>query len=645
MVIWIKTHNFIIRYPASFILTFMVKSFKQPVLRFIITFSSLLITVAMYAQVPLRYTGKVAMPVNTVNPESALQLPGNVFFTQTQTKRDSACTYSLSHGDSSLVAKTIYFYDQNGRNIQSFSTKYEYLGQITLEKHEYTYDDYGNIIRHSTFSSSQENPDVWLETAREEYAFDSAGNQIMKASYMLWGYPSPRFEGIDKRCYVYNDKKQVVESEYYRWDTLAQTWKKDSQIEYAWYDNVKLKSQTYYAPDSTGNVWNPKTKIEFGYNSLDLEILWSSSSYRSDGTWFVNSKYITDYDTVNYTAITYGQTYNYDSARWDTTSRKETTYCSHNWKCFTAITQIRSNPSDTWLNDLKETQNWMLLDNGYWHSRFLYGWIQTDSCWDSSPFGYTQSYDTLGNRTSFATYSFSIYPDFKDTALYRADGKPVFKINYDHWDPDQSLWQSGNKKTYEYDTGPLLVLLTEWSFNPPDTWTPQKRTWYNNGDFVLPDTSTYNLQGTLYASLEDAKAYQWFDCQNGEEISGADKYWFAPAISGEYAVRITYQNYIVTSGCRSIVASSVQDTKDKLFLCYPNPTDGKIYLDFYQPDIGNLVFRITDLSGRIVQAQSCNNPSAYHKTIDLSGLREGMYFLQIVSDGQITGQEKIIIEK
>ncbi len=134
----------------------------------------------------------------------------------------------------------------------------------------------------------------------------------------------------------------------------------------------------------------------------------------------------------------------------------------------------------------------------------------------------------------------------------------------------------------------------------------------------LPATPVITQNGdTLFATAESG-SLQWF--RNGIPINGQHGNFLIPDADGEYAVAITNQE-----GC-STTSTGIQVTIVGLnaaqhhnFLLYPNPTQGLIFLSENVTQI--LVF---DLQGAKVRTATGN-------MIDLNGLPDGMYYLQLIN--------------
>lgn len=93
-------------------------------------------------------------------------------------------------------------------------------------------------------------------------------------------------------------------------------------------------------------------------------------------------------------------------------------------------------------------------------------------------------------------------------------------------------------------------------------------------------------------------------------------------------------------------AFSLEDNKElKLdeFNFYPNPSDGTFQLKFQGKDRATMV-KVTDINGKQMYAEDLQNFSGtYDNEINLSGLKKGVYLLQVVQGGKAVNK-KIVIE-
>ncbi len=137
---------------------------------------------------------------------------------------------------------------------------------------------------------------------------------------------------------------------------------------------------------------------------------------------------------------------------------------------------------------------------------------------------------------------------------------------------------------------------------------------------------------------ENSKIF-WFENTDGKGAFGPQQaiitnaYWaisvFAADIDGDGDRdvlsatfgddKIAWYENMTTIGIETIPQNAIS--------IYPNPTTGKITLDFAQADIREL--KITNLTGKILFEKTDVQPN---ETIDLSGLPGGIYILNVRTD-------------
>jgi hypothetical protein len=101
-----------------------------------------------------------------------------------------------------------------------------------------------------------------------------------------------------------------------------------------------------------------------------------------------------------------------------------------------------------------------------------------------------------------------------------------------------------------------------------------------------------------------------------------------------------------SSGSNIVDESSLGISEEKgteLFAVYPNPAKDKIFITFSKP-FSMISYSITDISGRILRSKIENMNSETKSEIDLSGIKNGVYFLQVKTDN-FTATKKIVINQ
>jgi hypothetical protein len=144
-------------------------------------------------------------------------------------------------------------------------------------------------------------------------------------------------------------------------------------------------------------------------------------------------------------------------------------------------------------------------------------------------------------------------------------------------------------------------------------------------------------RGDSIFATEGYLAYSWYF--NEKLIARGPNNFLVPEKPGLYTVNITDPN-----GCAGVYASidfvptSIRNTKNNIFQIYPNPTDGKIYIQFSNLQKG--LIRIYQVNGQeIISPTEVKNSN--HYSIDISNYPEGMYIITF-EDSKNIWSEKII---
>jgi hypothetical protein len=84
---------------------------------------------------------------------------------------------------------------------------------------------------------------------------------------------------------------------------------------------------------------------------------------------------------------------------------------------------------------------------------------------------------------------------------------------------------------------------------------------------------------------------------------------------------------------------------DLQFNYYPNPVSDMLYVNFDAESQNNIVYSLFDIMGKeVYKSDILNVCGTINKSIDLSRLADGMYFLEVKTDKEIISQ-KIIVRK
>ena len=161
----------------------------------------------------------------------------------------------------------------------------------------------------------------------------------------------------------------------------------------------------------------------------------------------------------------------------------------------------------------------------------------------------------------------------------------------------------------------------------------------NNCYPTAPSEITQINGNSLVCDIAGAIAYQWYDCETEQPIAGATNQTFNPTTSGSYYVVVTEQCN-QTSTCQAITleTSGLHNINDLQLTVYPNPTDGKINIQFNEVQT-NVEISVIDIQGRIVYTQSLNSEKELQLTLKEA---PGIYLIQIETENIKTNRRIVI---
>lgn len=102
---------------------------------------------------------------------------------------------------------------------------------------------------------------------------------------------------------------------------------------------------------------------------------------------------------------------------------------------------------------------------------------------------------------------------------------------------------------------------------------------------------------------------------------------------------IGIDNFELCNSDDVVSTSQVEDIPR--FRLFPNPSPGYFTVELPQPATAGMIFRITDLAGRLLLETEAEAGTKQHY-INASSIPNGLYFLQLMSEGRVLGLEKMI---
>ena len=124
--------------------------------------------------------------------------------------------------------------------------------------------------------------------------------------------------------------------------------------------------------------------------------------------------------------------------------------------------------------------------------------------------------------------------------------------------------------------------------------------------------------------------YQWLDCNNGYAIiSNANSSTFSPTVSGNYAVRVSYNSCIDTSACTSVIVTGINSPLGVGgIMLFPNPVASELKISLREK-LSSVIIEIRDITGRIVFGSAYTGVDVIPITFNEP---PGIYFVYVTSE-------------
>ena len=160
---------------------------------------------------------------------------------------------------------------------------------------------------------------------------------------------------------------------------------------------------------------------------------------------------------------------------------------------------------------------------------------------------------------------------------------------------------------------------------------------------VINGGTTVCAGQSITLTANGASQYIWSTGINAPSLT------VSPTGNSSYTVTGTGSN-----DCSSIKTTSIEvvnctngimeNSLNKSFMAFPNPTNGHLRVSFGINDPGDFVIRIRDIMGKeLFEEVRKNFTGQYEHDFDLGGLNKGMYFVQLIVKNETFGL-KVILE-
>jgi len=420
---------------------------------------------------------------------------------------------------------------------------------LNSSKEEYAYNDRGNLILEAYYHWNSET-EQWEGDDKYEYTYDERGNLILVAAYQ-WNSETEQWEGYYKSEYTYDERGNLILEAYYHWNSETEQWEGDDKYEYTYDENGNLILETDYEWNSDTVQWKVSDKYEYTYDERDNRILkaayqWNSETEQWEGLF----KYEYAYDEKGNLTLEIYYYWNSGTEQWERDYKYECAY-------------------GEWGNLILET---------------YYQWNSETEQWEGFN-KYEYAYDERGNFILAASY-------------------------YWNWETEQ--WEGYDKYEYAYDKNGNIVLRIEYN------WNNINQQWQAKSKYVVAYDYNYSRENLLLP----------FGASIKNKLINVIIYESEDGITWEESGKEIYYYSDLESAVPHIPIGSIK--------LYPNPVANDLNIDLSN-DIQQAEFKLFDLQGRLLVTQNIGSD----KKINLEKLAGGIYLYQITTE-KGTYQGKLI---
>ena len=193
------------------------------------------------------------------------------------------------------------------------------------DKYEYTYDENGNLILETDYEWNSDTVQ-WKVSDKYEYTYDERDNRILKAAYQ-WNSETEQWEGLFKYEYAYDEKGNLTLEIYYYWNSGTEQWERDYKYECAYGEWGNLILETYYQWNSETEQWEGFNKYEYAYDERGNFILAASYYWNWETEqWEGYDKYEYAYDKNGNIVLRIEYNWNNINQQWQAKSKYVVAY-------------------------------------------------------------------------------------------------------------------------------------------------------------------------------------------------------------------------------------------------------------------------------------------------------------------------------
>ena len=150
-------------------------------------------------------------------------------------------------------------------------------------------------------------------------------------------------------------------------------------------------------------------------------------------------------------------------------------------------------------------------------------------------------------------------------------------------------------------------------------------------------TATASASGATVTVVETTGAtYQWINCDDDTEITGATSSTYAPSAPGSFQVVVTANGCSSTSACISVTNVSVSSVSLDNVAIFPNPASDVITIAGLTAAQSTIT--VLDVNGKVIISQVV---TAAQTDLTIANVESGVYFIQVSSE-TLNGTKRFI---
>lgn len=157
--------------------------------------------------------------------------------------------------------------------------------------------------------------------------------------------------------------------------------------------------------------------------------------------------------------------------------------------------------------------------------------------------------------------------------------------------------------------------------------------------FVTQVDTAVNVFSDRLVASSNSGQYQWFDCNTGAAIAGANSRTFRPTNSGIYRLRVFENGCFSFSSCKNFLVTELKNPVLKNLILSPNPAQS--HFNVQVPEGESLLkVQIYNMENRLVKEFFEPSGTAF----EVQDLQAGIYSVQVITRSNSYIQKLMLIK-